>query len=188
VRKQDQDRPIAADLGEVGQAWALGGPNFLPYRIHLLARMLDRLTARLLHETEGLSFAEWRVLVQLAMTAPATVRQLAERSWVDRAEVSRAAASLERRGDVMRRDNPADGRSTLFSLTEQGWGLFQRAWPQRMAFHASLLARLSPQQRDGLEEALLILAGDWVERLGGEADHRDEAGAMREPCALVSDR
>ena len=177
TRKTDRLLESAEELGEVASAWALGGENFLPNRILILAKMLDRLTGRLLHESEGLSVAEWRVLVQLAVTSPATVRQLAEKSWVDRAEVSRAAASLERRSDVVRRDNPSDGRSTLFSLTEQGWALFQRVWPQRMELHAGLTERLDPRQRAVFEEVLLILAQECVERL--QPEERD-AGRLAE--------
>ncbi|HLY57189.1 MAG TPA: MarR family transcriptional regulator [Stellaceae bacterium] len=177
MRKNDRLLESAEELGEVASAWALGGENFLPNRVLILAKMLDRLTGGLLHESEGLSVAEWRVLVQLAVTSPATVRQLAEKSWVDRAEVSRAAASLERRGDVVRRDNPSDGRSTLFSLTEQGWALFQRVWPQRMELHAGLTERLDPRQRAVFEEVLLILAQECVERLQPE---EPDAGRLAE--------
>ena len=100
-------------LGEIALAWDLGGPNYLPYRVMLLAKMLDRLTTRLLQESAGITVAEWRVIAQLYIEAPATVRQLAEQAWVDRAEVSRAAAALERRGLIERRDNPTDRRSAL---------------------------------------------------------------------------
>jgi DNA-binding MarR family transcriptional regulator len=157
--------PDPGGLGEVAEAWTIGGPNFLPYRVLLLARMLDRLTARLLHDNAGITVAEWRVLVQLASTAPATVRDLAGRLWVDRAEVSRAAASLERRHFVERRDNPADGRSTLFSLSPQGWTLYERVWPLRMEFHTALSSRLDRRQRDALEQALMVLAQDCVDRM-----------------------
>src|SRR3569623_2157233 len=95
----------AGGLGQIAAAWRIGGPDYLPYRVTLLAKLLDRCTTRLLLASAGLSVAEWRVLAQLARASPASasVRQLAEQAWVDRAEVSRAAASLEQRGYVDRR-------------------------------------------------------------------------------------
>src|SRR5579875_2586165 len=107
-------------LGQVAAAWRIGGPDYLPYRVTLLAKLLDRCTTRLLQASSGLSVAEWRVLAQLALASPepASVRQLAEQAWVDRAEVSRAAASLERRGYVDRRENAKDRRSPLLFCSE----------------------------------------------------------------------
>ncbi len=88
--------------------------------------------------------AEWRVLAQLVRTSPASVRQLAEQAWVDRAEVSRAAASLERRGCLERQENPKDRRSPLLYSTEAGRELFRKVSPQRIAFHRSLAALVPP--------------------------------------------
>src|ERR1700753_468600 len=98
-------------------------------RISLLAKLLDRQTATQLQKEAGLSVAEWRVLAQLNAKSPATVRMIADLHWVDRAEVSRPAASLVEKGLVQRRDNPDDKRSTLFSFTPDGLSLFGRMRP-----------------------------------------------------------
>lgn len=145
-------------VDEHSPSWTLGGADFLPYRISLVARLLDRRTTRMLAEGFGLSVAEWRVLAQLAMSSPSTVRDLAEKGWVDRAEVSRATASLVRRGYVRRWDNPHDRRGPLLSCTREGKTLFRRIRPRRAAFHASLTARLDQSQITALEQALLVLA------------------------------
>ena len=113
--------------------------------------------------------AEWRVLAQLAMASPASVRQLADQAWVDRAEVSRAAASLERRGLVERRENSKDRRSPLLFCTEEGRALARRVIPSRLQFHKSLTDLLTPDQVGQLEAALLTLAQHCVDELGVEA-------------------
>ncbi len=160
----------AEALGEVAAAWRVGGPDFLPYRITLLAKLLDRCTTRLLQSNSGLSVAEWRVLAQLALASPdpASVRQLAEQAWVDRAEVSRAAASLERRGHVERRENPKDRRSPLLYCSDQGLALYRRVAPSRQEFHRSLTALLGPEQAGQMEAALLTLARQCVDELQTE--------------------
>jgi DNA-binding MarR family transcriptional regulator len=163
---------LSALLDARAPSWTLGGADYLPYRISLVARLLDRRTTRMLAEGFSLSVAEWRVLAQLAMASPSSVRDLAERAWVDRAEVSRAAASLVRRGYVQRCDNPEDRRGPLLSCTRAGKALFRRIRPRRAAFHKSLTARLDPTQLAVLERALLLLARVCIVEL-----QRESAGA-----------
>ena len=148
----------AALLDERSPHWSLCGADYLPYRISLLARLLDRRTTRMLAQEFRMSVAEWRVLAQLAMSSPSSVRDLAEQAWVDRAEVSRASASLVRRGYVRRLSNPEDRRGPLLASTSAGNALFRRIRPRRAAFHRSLTARLGRSQLAALERALLALA------------------------------
>ena len=155
-------------LGEVAAAWRIGGGDYLPYRVTLLAKLLDRCTTRLLQASSGLSVAEWRVLAQLALSSPASVRQLAEQAWVDRAEVSRAAASLERRGFVDRRENLKDRRSPLLYCSEKGYALYQRVAPSRLDFHKTLTHLLSPERIGEMEAAMLTLAKYCVDELQNE--------------------
>jgi DNA-binding MarR family transcriptional regulator len=148
----------AALLDQGSPYWSLRGADYLPYRISLVARLLDRRTTRMLAQEFRMSVAEWRVLAQLAMSSPSSVRDLAEQAWVDRAEVSRASASLVRRGYVRRLSNPRDRRGPLLASTSAGNAVFRRIRPRRAAFHRSLIARLERPQLAALEQALLALA------------------------------
>jgi DNA-binding MarR family transcriptional regulator len=153
------------ELGALARAWRLGGRDYLPYRITLLAKLFDRWNTRLLQESSGLSVAEWRVLAQLSNASPASVRQLAEQAWVDRAEVSRAAASLERSGYVERRNNPKDRRSPLLYCSELGRALARRVSPVRHDFHKSMTDLLSDEQAEVFERAMLLLARHCMDGL-----------------------
>jgi DNA-binding MarR family transcriptional regulator len=153
-----RDEDLSALIDENSPSWNLGGADYLPYKISLVAKLLDRRTTRMLAEEFGLSVAEWRVLAQLAMCESSSVRDLAEQAWVDRAEVSRATASLVRRGYVKRYENPDDRRGPLLSCTRQGQALFKKIRPKRQAFHKSLTSRLDRNQIAELEQALLLLA------------------------------
>jgi DNA-binding MarR family transcriptional regulator len=156
-------------LDENSPSWTLGGADHLPYKISLVAKLLDRKTTRMLAEEFGLSVAEWRVLAQLATCESSSVRDLAEKAWVDRAEVSRATASLVRRGYVKRHDNPDDRRGPLLSSTKSGQALFKKIKPRRAAFHKSLTSKLERTQISALEKALLTLAQLCVVELKKEA-------------------
>jgi DNA-binding MarR family transcriptional regulator len=151
-------RDDSSMLDQNSPSWTLGGADYLPYKISLVAKLLDRKTTRMLAEEFGLSVAEWRVLAQLATCENSSVRDLAEQAWVDRAEVSRATASLVKRGYVKRHENPEDRRGPLLSSTKQGQALFRKIKPRRTAFHRSLLSKLERSQVAALEKALLTLA------------------------------
>lgn len=166
-------------LDERSPTWNLGGAAFLPYRISLVARLLDRRASRLLSKEFGLSVAEWRVLAQLAVASPSSVRDLAEIAWVDRAEVSRATASLVRRGYVERRNNPEDRRGPLLVCTRTGKALFQRILPRRAAFNRSLTSRLNNQQVATLQKALLTVAQTCVMDMQKESKSRARGKAAR---------
>ncbi len=169
-------------LGKVGPAWRVGGRDYLPYRITLLAKLLDRCTTRLLQASSGLSVAEWRVLAQLSIASPASVRQLAEQAWVDRAEVSRAAASLERRGLVERRENCKDRRSPLLYCSEPGLAMARQVSPSRHDFHKALTDLLTAEQALQLETSLLILARECVGQLESGPEEPTIATTRRAPA------
>jgi DNA-binding MarR family transcriptional regulator len=155
----------AEELGKLAGAWRWGGRDYLPYRITLLAKLFDRWNTRLLQDSSGLSVAEWRVLAQLSAASPASVRQLAEQAFVDRAEVSRAAASLEAKGFAERQDNPRDRRSPLLFCTERGRALARRVSAQRREFQRELTDLLSPEQVEAMDSAMIALARRCVDGL-----------------------
>jgi len=166
----EQGMPTSPDLGALTAAWNIGGPDYLPYRLLLVAKLLDRCTTRLLSARFGLTVAEWRVLAQLSMDSPSTARRLAERAWVDRAEVSRAVSALIQKGYVARRDNPEDRRSAILSITKSGQALFEKIHPERSAFYGALTGRLTPEAKEAVDQALAEFARyslDWLEEDSG---------------------
>ena len=166
LRNAVRDMSIANDLDLAGGAdERVALEDLLTYRVCILAKMLDRVSASELAKACALGVAEWRVLAQLAVHSPSTVRWLAARLRVDRAEVSRAAAALIARKFARREADPRDARSVLFSITEAGATLYQRIMPDRISLHERLMAELS-----AAESATLVTA---VEKLTRFLD-RDE--------------
>ncbi len=136
----------------------------------LVAKAIDRLTLKMLSDNCDLTIAEWRVLSRLAPVRGATVREISQMAWVDRAEVSRAAASLEASGLTSRRPNPADGRSPILFITDEGMKLYRRLLPIRAEFHRALAVDLTDAERSVLDDLLSRIARK-VARLAG--DQRD---------------
>lgn len=135
--------------------WQLSALDYPTFRMALLSKAMDRATIRELSEDFGLSYAQWRVLARLGETGDgATVGQIAEQAWADRAEVSRAAAMLETRGLLERRDNPQDRRASLMVLNNDGRALYRRVAKKRAAFHRRLIRDLDAEQLQLLEDVI----------------------------------
>ncbi len=128
--------------------------EFLTQRVGVLHKLLERQTARILLRDHQLTLAEWRVLAQLSARSPMTVRAMSEEMFVDRAEVSRAAASLIRRGHVERAGDPKDRRSAFFSCTRKGRALYAKIRPMRERFQSSLEKQLSRTELATLYKSL----------------------------------
>jgi DNA-binding MarR family transcriptional regulator len=147
------------DLGPLAAVWKLGGADYLPLKLVLVAKLIDLNVCGLLQEQSGISVAEWRVVAQLAVLQNGSVREMARQACVDPAEVSRSVASLEKRGFVERHINTRDRRSPRFSLTVAGNAHFARFRPHWRKFQKSLVAQLNPAERAVVEHALTVIAG-----------------------------
>ena len=145
------------DSGEIA-GWNYPGLDYATFRLVLVAKAIDRLTLKMLSDNCELTIAEWRVLSRLAPIEGATVREVSRMAWVDRAEVSRAATSLEASGYTSRRPNPNDGRAPILFITESGRTLYDRLLPIRAEFHRTLASDLTDAERGTLDSLLSRIA------------------------------
>ena len=175
MRPRSRERP---DLGRIDTVWRLGGEEYLPLRLILVAKLLDLNVARLLAASSTISVAEWRVVAQLGVLHHASVREMARQACIDPAEVSRSIASLERRGFVMRRANPRDRRSPRFSLTASGTRHLAHFRPHWKRFQRVLVAKLSHRDRIATEHALALIARASLDLLEGE--HGEHVAGWRQ--------
>jgi DNA-binding MarR family transcriptional regulator len=72
---------------------------------------------------------QWRVLANLQEFNGQNVNALAERSYTDRTNLSRAVAVLEKDGMVERRREPRDQRNVLVHITKLGREKFVQVCP-----------------------------------------------------------
>ncbi|KQV30218.1 hypothetical protein ASC97_22125 [Rhizobium sp. Root1203] len=89
---------------------------------------------------------------------PLSVAELAERRNVRHQSMRLVAGQLESDGLVSKMPNPADGRSRLLSITENGRGQLSRAREARTSQIANLIEeRLSEKDRRTLEAAIRVI-------------------------------
>jgi len=157
----------ADTAGPLEDAWRIFDARHLPYRVLMLGKMLDRLTAQQVREQAGLSLAEWRVLVHLAVMGAKSASEVSAAALVDRAEVSRAVRTLEASGYLHRADNPRNCKSSLLALTPSGQAIYDDVHMQRRVFYEALTAGLTSDALAMLDGSLLHMARN-ADRLARE--------------------
>lgn len=121
--------------------------KMLTYRLTTLSNRLYVGTTRQVESGFGLATREWRVLALLGKLEPVSASELVARSPMDKASVSRAVASLSKRGLVVVTPDPGDRRVQQLGMTNAGRKLYAQVAPLSLARHRALLAALTPKER-----------------------------------------
>ena len=173
-KRTTNQKAIERGLAVLDDVWQIGDRDFVGFRLAIVAKLIDKCALRLFAEYGGMTIAEWRVLALTSMSSPQTVRRLAETAFVDRAEVSRAAAALVARGILEKRANPEDQRSPLFFITQDGQALFDTVGPIRHEFLRDMLAGVADEERETVDKVLKLFAFnclDYLAAFDAERDH-----------------
>lgn len=101
---------------------------------------------QLLQMGGGLSIVEWRVLWDLAVVGPMTIRDLAAIQRMDHSLISRALPDMKRKGFVTMARDEDDGRKTIVSITQVGRAAYETASPVMAARRAALRDVFSPSE------------------------------------------
>lgn len=145
--------------------------RFVPYRLSVLTNTVSGAIARLYGARFGLTIPEWRVLAVLGRYAPLSAVEVAQRTAMDKVQVSRAVTRLIARGLVDRARDGGDRRRTRLALAAAGRKVHDAIVPIALAKEAELLAGLSRDERRALDRLL--------DRLGQAARALD-SGAPRD--------
>jgi len=156
--------------------------NSVSFQVSVLAKLLDRRLARLVVDRFDLTVAEYRVLAQVMLYPRSTVRSIAERTFVDKAQVSRAATALEAAAFITRDMLDHDRRSPVFTVTRTGKALLNRIIPLRQAQEDELAATLDPGELEVLSTALPAL----IEALGDPGEPKPDKVAKARKQAKAS--
>ena len=119
-----------------------------------LANHINVLAERSVRQMLDLSLMEWRVLVVLAVEPAAPPGRIVTIAAVNKAAVSRAVNSLERRGLLERKARAANSRRRLLYLTPAGLALHSQGTGARLAFEDLLLGGMSAPERQQFHHML----------------------------------
>lgn len=124
--------------------------GFFPYRLAILANEVSHCLAQLYADRFALTRQEWRILAVLGQHRQISGAAAARTTGLDKMQVSRAVARLERDGLIGREADPQDRRNHLLHLTAEGRALYRRIAPLALARERYLLDALEPAERDAL--------------------------------------
>jgi DNA-binding MarR family transcriptional regulator len=132
--------------------------RFLPYRLSVLTNRVSNAIARQYSERFGLTIPEWRVMAVLGGGPRLSAREVAERTAMDKVQVSRAVDGLVRARRVGRAADEADGRIQRLSLTPRGRAIYDEVVPLALHLEELFLSALRPDERRQLDLLMEKLA------------------------------
>ncbi|HET8898863.1 MAG TPA: MarR family winged helix-turn-helix transcriptional regulator [Rhodanobacteraceae bacterium] len=134
--------------------------HFLPYRLSILSNRVSASIAREYQQQFELSMTEWRVMAVLARFdgEGLSAREVAQRTEMDKVQVSRALARLVEAGRVQRDVHGNDKRRSVLALSASGWAIHDIVAPLARAQERALLRRLDSTEVATLTRILDKLA------------------------------
>jgi DNA-binding MarR family transcriptional regulator len=125
--------------------------RFVPYRLSVLTNRVSSAIARQYSDRFELTIPEWRAMAVLGGTSGLSAREVAERTAMDKVQVSRAIESLMRARRVQREADASDGRVLRLSLTAKGRAIYDEVVPLALHLEELFLSALTLQERRTLE-------------------------------------
>ncbi|MGW5309557.1 MarR family winged helix-turn-helix transcriptional regulator [Nocardia thailandica] len=122
------------------------------------ARLVPDLDTELRRAT-GLPLSWYDVLLELDGPQPLRMSDLGERVVLSRTRVSRLVTELESHGLVRRDSNPADGRSAVVGITDEGRDRLRAAAPHYLAAVERRFAGLDDETVAALSTTLRKILG-----------------------------
>jgi DNA-binding MarR family transcriptional regulator len=132
--------------------------HFLPYRLSVLSNRVSSAIARQYSARFGLTIPEWRTMAVLGGTPGLSAREVAQRTAMDKVQVSRAVASLMRKKRVERATDENDGRVTRLALTDKGRAIYDEIAPLALHLEDMFLSALSAEERMTLDRLMTKLS------------------------------
>lgn len=136
--------------------------TFIPYRLSVLSNQISRSVAALYAERFGLTIPEWRVMAVLGLEETqresVCANTVAERTEMDKVQVSRAIARMTQAELVTRTPDRADRRRAVLALTVKGRAVYREIVPAALEYEAALLGTLSASERTALDHLIAKLS------------------------------
>jgi DNA-binding MarR family transcriptional regulator len=137
--------------------------GFVSYKLSLLSRLINRRSTRYFAEEFNMTLAEWRCLVQIAEGLGSNVRDISERTYADKGQISRAAQGLLAKGLIVGKSDPLDRRSIRYKATPKGKALFQSIIALRKSENEAVVDLLTPDQQRVFFDSLDLLMAKFAQ-------------------------
>jgi DNA-binding MarR family transcriptional regulator len=129
------------------------------YRFSIIARRQTRCLAEMHSARFGLSVNGWKLLSVIEYFGPLSATEAGAHTSLEPAKVTRGIDMLAEQGLVLRREDAADRRRTILSLSAKGRRIHDRIEQVSRALERELLSVLTSAERE-----MLYLVLDKLER------------------------
>jgi DNA-binding MarR family transcriptional regulator len=140
--------------------------SFVPYRLSVLSNRVSSAIASEYSERFGLTIPEWRVMAVLGGTPGLSAREVAERTAMDKVQVSRAVARLLSAKRIQKEADGEDGRVTRLKLSPKGRTIYDEIVPLALHLEELFLSALTPAERKAFD-TLMTKLGRQARLFGG---------------------
>ncbi len=138
-------------------AAALHLTRFLPYRLSVLANTVSHTVAKLYEKRFGITIPEWRAIAVLGGGETLSAGEIAQRTAMDKVQVSRAISRMLDSGLILRESGDTDRRKALLTLTPKALAIYAEIVPLALAYEADLTGALPEEEREQLDRLLTRL-------------------------------
>nr|WP_174838571.1 MULTISPECIES: MarR family transcriptional regulator [unclassified Ruegeria] len=138
--------------------------SFFPYRLAVAAEAFSQTLVDVYCRTYGLSREEWRLLFLLANAGSLTSLELAQKTSLDKVQVSRAAQKLEDKSLIRRTTSDTDRRLRVYHCTSEGQKTFETVFPKVQARAEEVFGLMTDSDRAALDQGLRALTQAMSER------------------------
>ncbi len=121
--------------------------SFVPYRLSVLSNRVSSAIAAEYSERFGLTIPEWRIMAVLGGTPGLSAREVAERTAMDKVQVSRAVARLLLAKRIQKEADGEDGRVTRLKLSPKGRAIYDEIVPLALHLEELFLSALTISER-----------------------------------------
>jgi DNA-binding MarR family transcriptional regulator len=143
--------------------------GFVPYRLSVLTNRVSGAIARHYAERFDLSVPEWRVIAVLGQAPGLSAREVAQRTAMDKVQVSRAVQSLLAAKRLTRTAHANDGRIAHLSLSAKGQAIYNEVVPLALSLERQFLSVLSQSEQKSLDLLLDKLSRHMDRMIATEA-------------------
>lgn len=137
--------------------------DFIPYQLSVTAGTLSGAISDLFERKYKIQIPEWRILMTLAENGALSAFEVADKSCMDRARVSRAQRRMSDLGLITISIDEMDRRRTILDLTPAGWEIVDTIVPDADRSGNWLLAPLDEEEQLQLKSLLKKLRLRTVE-------------------------
>lgn len=165
------------------------------HRFSVIAKRFDQTLAAMHAKKLGISISNWKIMRVIGFFGPLSATELGTRTSLDPDKITRAVDVLVQRSYVIRKDDEADRRRVVLTLSAKGRRVYDKIEMAAGAMEAEFLSVLTAEENRALLAALIKLeqhSGIMFGRREGWYERRHLLGsasrATKQPGARTAAR